>query len=470
MKIKTLSLFLFILFSGASFSQNLPVDISDFRLPNLKRHEAAFGLNFNGRNMYNQNSAVHDSLENSAFSDNSFGLRPDLSYRYFFNSEKRQSYINVQSDWNLSASSSERENEYLYESQNNNSFSNLSIVNRYYFKDKFFFETDVYGNFVSSDRSQSKHYMSNDSLSSFRDKDIETGIELPLKVGFGRLERVSDAAHAVYLLDALEKADRARESLSSRESIFELASLAAELKNKRFFDQRIRRIYELEALDSFLTENEHVSNEDIRYFSNLQDMWLYGGIYSRYSGSRFSVGISPGYTYNFNRYQNNTDTSSQRISLQSAAISAEYDYRKPLNMKWQQDFSASASYTLNKEIIINSSDDSTVFVIPAAEFELREGISYYPNTRSRFSADLGAIYYQNINKSDEDEAINSNNDSGLNSFFRINGSYYISPQLRLSFGYNMYYTMFKVGSVSRRSYDRHNLQQSYGLKLTYSLF
>jgi hypothetical protein len=137
-------------------------------------------------------------------------------------------------------------------------------------------------------------------------------------------------------------------------------------------------------------------------------------------------------------------------------------------MKWQHDFSSAASYTFKRQVIIHSSDDSSVFVVPVAELEFREGISFYPNTRSRFSAYLGADFFQNIDKTDESESVRSYNDSGLNSFFRLSGSYYISPQLRLNFNCNIHYRMYKYGSAVPLA--SHTLQQGYGLKLTYSMF
>jgi hypothetical protein len=56
------------------------------------------------------------------------------------------------------------------------------------------------------------------------------------------------------------------------EEIIAMAEQISKLKNKRFFDHRHRRIYEIESLDSFLRANNNSLNTDARYFSTLTDI------------------------------------------------------------------------------------------------------------------------------------------------------------------------------------------------------
>ena len=134
-------------------------------------------------------------------------------------------------------------------------------------------------------------------------KPIHFLVQAPVKFGNGRIEQVQDARQAVYIYKELSKADRMSPDKTD-EQILEFAKLISQLKNKRFFDSRLRRIAEIESVDSFFTAKNYIKESDATYFTTLNDYWEYGNGPVRSSGTRFSVALLPGYYfYDYNNNQ-----------------------------------------------------------------------------------------------------------------------------------------------------------------------
>ena len=92
---------------------------------------------------------------------------------------------------------------------------------------------------------------------------------LPVKFGKGRIENVGDARQALFILESFEKQNLLLRELNA-EDIIEFATLISQLKNKRFFDARLRKIGELKAIDEFLKTKNIISNPQIEYFTSPQ--------------------------------------------------------------------------------------------------------------------------------------------------------------------------------------------------------
>lgn len=72
-----------------------------------------------------------------------------------------------------------------------------------------------------------------------------------------------------------------------------MAWVANQIRYKRFYDLRFKRIYQLEELDKAIRELDLVDSLDIVYFANLSDIWDYAGRYKRGSGLRIEGGLIP---------------------------------------------------------------------------------------------------------------------------------------------------------------------------------
>ena len=92
-----------------------------------------------------------------------------------------------------------------------------------------------------------------------------------LGLGFGRIEDVTDARQAIYMLEALHKNGVLSRQLSNEE-VVALAQKISSEKNKRFFDSRLHKIDEISAVDSFFVASKALSKNDASYFTALYDM------------------------------------------------------------------------------------------------------------------------------------------------------------------------------------------------------
>jgi hypothetical protein len=100
----------------------------------------------------------------------------------------------------------------------------------------------------------------------------------------------------IYIYDELARIGRSGTTKNDNE-VVELAELISRLNNERFFDARLRRMEEIESVDSFLLANDHVIQQDARYFTTLNDFWIYGNAPVRNSGNRISLVFLPGYMF-----------------------------------------------------------------------------------------------------------------------------------------------------------------------------
>jgi hypothetical protein len=254
-------------------------DLAGYKLPVMKRHvlELQFGLY--GANQKNNLRGSIDTtdLENVSFSSN---ITPN--YSYYLNTKKFQ----VSSYFQCSPLN------YNYEKSKNDISSQINKTYKpalnyegyltYYFINKFYAEVDLISNYRYDNFKTS--YTGIPSEIRLTQTNSNFYVSLPVMMGWGRIERVEDARLAVYILSDLKKAGKIDRELTNDE-ITQFATLISELKNERFFDNREKKIYELQQLDSFLVSHNIVKSPDITCFSLINDNWDYA------SGPVRDVGI-----------------------------------------------------------------------------------------------------------------------------------------------------------------------------------
>ena len=216
-----------------------------------------------------------------------------FDYESFINSKEIQKEMDGRI--NLFTSFYDQTNSSIYYKRFSISNSiNLESIHRKYFKDKYYFEFNTE---LDSRLSISKRTDVVNNQSTNRDlNSIDAFIFLPFKIGKGRIDNISDARQAIYMLEAFKE----KGILDHDPSALEFTALADEIsriKNRRYFDFRLRRIYELERLDSFLQSNNYIKDQNIRYFSTLNDMWVFGNNRTRFNGERIALAIYPGVDY-----------------------------------------------------------------------------------------------------------------------------------------------------------------------------
>jgi len=439
------SLFLFVFFAMISCIARAQIDTFDLNLykkPDLVRHQLDLDFNFsNGADneYFHSYSPDHNYREER----NRASLFTGVGgvYRGYFNSRRYQGShrLGVATSGGIFRSGMDRGTE--ISSDRGSLGINLSArsMNRLYFNGLYFVETDLQ---ISNTRVDFQKMTTHiDTLDNpikriHEDRDFEGS--LPVMVGKGRIEPLQDARMAVYILDQLSRKGKLKRQPDQQE-IRAFAEEIAAIKNERFFDARKRRIVELTRLDSFLRNRDLIREEDIEYYTTMNDFWRYANNPSRGSGSRLSLGVEPGYDYAY-RYED-LDEPNQDVKTIEKNYFFElfglirYDYEKPINLYWQSSFHGNVRFgsqqfqdrTVTED---QKTNGDRLLLDASAEYRL----SWYPDSRSRYSVRIFTAYDQIFRKQKSPDRYDPFSDEQyhLYSGLSLDGYYYLSPRARLS--------------------------------------
>ena len=245
------------------------------------------------------------------------------------------------------------------------------------------------------------------------------------------------------------------------EEIYEFAQVISTVKNKRFFDARLRLIDEVTAVDSFLVQSGALATNGASYFTTLYDYWMYGDLFERKSGTEISGGITPGF-----EFAKDEEAIAYDCKRLSPAIVADVrlDYEKPMNLYWQN--SAMVRLYGGYEYLYYDYESGVGMESKLnnynANLNARYGFGYYPNSRTNIN--LGVEELLSWNKlANKDADLGSDSYVGTHTSLYLDLYYYFSPQLRLAAEGNLGYRYSE-----RDSYN--GWTGNFVLTLTYSLF
>lgn len=242
-----ITFFLFTFFTSSAQFEN--IDLSKYKLPEIKRHQLDFGLQYSSN--YQRDSRGNSNRSYPDFFDFNLNNNLNANYSYYLNSDKIQmeGRINlsteIELDWQkIDKTNFDKNDDYRF-------ILNTWLDRRMYFngEDKWFFlwSPSLYVNSYSYYNKEESDYSVSKSDRHFsRNLDFQPGIRLG--GGIGRIEPVGDLRRAIYILDDLFENDRLNR-LPNENEIVQLADKVAQLRNQRFFDSRLRRIYEIKSLD-----------------------------------------------------------------------------------------------------------------------------------------------------------------------------------------------------------------------------
>ncbi len=447
------------------FSQIENFDLSTYKLPEILTRKLDFNGQLGGFQSSNYVNQSPDSPSDvwSISSDNSLAGSGKITYYQFKNSANYQGSLSISANTYLSR----RWLQYLNGDERIDSTSNvafdLNSENRFYLNSPWFVELDL--------NTEPSIIRNNNYIA------LENSNSIDLLMGYGRLEPISDARLALYILQDLKKSQRLiREP--EQEEILEFARKISELKKQRFFDQRLRRIYEMKALDSLLAKQGIVESDDIVYFTHLNDNWEYSSGPQRWSGLRFSGGLKS--------YSNNgRRTSTEPISFASIfdffyhdleiAPVVEIAWHKPMNLYWQRVVSVSSYYSFSsyrRLFAANKDSMNPADLEWVTNFNLSYG--YYPNSRTSIHVSPG-LYLVKTRENYQSSDLSTSNEYGISPLVRAFIDYYFSPQLRLEARYNIQYGFtrdkevydYPSGAVFVR---KHGINQNFSATLLYSIF
>jgi len=450
---------------NASAQEYKNFDLSKYYTPDIVRNQLDLNTSFS--NSLSSNISENDSSVRQA---SNWNLMP--VFNRYKNTRKQQTAFNLELKSNGTSNGSinlSNTNSVSYLNANNDITLNYSSL--FYNKKKLFLSLRLHGDYFGY--IYKRHYTNNTNKTS--ESDNTFNLIPQVGIGLGRIEQVTDARQAIYILDELNKKRLLKKDLSQDE-IFKFAQGISKVKNKRFFDARLRKIEEITTVDSLLSE--YIYSQNAAYFTTLNDMWEYGAINERKSGQRFEMSLSSPIYYHNQSNTNYTIDYLEKVlgSTFGGALSLTYIFEKPVAINWQH--SVYANLDIHKKIGnsvstkhtgSNSTTDADIYGSTInATYELR----YYPNTRTSYSlitSESSTVDNQNLSdKYFDNSSIGFRNTiSNSNLYTGISANHYFSPQLKLSayagMSLSSYRNSLKISTES-------NASARLGFSVTYSLF
>lgn len=438
-------------------------DIGKYFTPNIVRNQ--LNTDFSFRSDYSLIDPMYGDGKREAF-DLTGNL--SASFSRYVNTRKKISSLTVDLALGLDDNSLEKRQsftgDYLTFIDNQSTINQqnslrVSWSNRWYFSKLFFMHYGLSsGIFYTFSHNKIKNQTEDSNV---KHHNFIIDASPNLGVGYGRIEDVRDARHALYIANALSKKKVLTRNLSNDE-LFELSQIISTVKNKRFLDSRLHLIEEITTLNTFFEDNDLLEDNGAAYFTTLYDMWQFGDLFSRKSGFEVSFTAQPHYSHRNVKY---TPTIQDVVYNQSQYIAnLNFRYEKPFKINWQHSLAATVSGGIGSSSTKNKQADSQIStkynsLVASASYSL----GYYPNTRTN----IRVTTLQQISKNlfgDDERSIYFYSSIGAILY------YYFSPNLRLSGDYGLVYSPNRAKEYGGDYIRRNNFSSTFNLQLTYSIF
>lgn len=428
-------------FSLNGFSQLNDFDLTSYKLPDLERRALETNFNLYGYNNYHKAPSQTNNGQEE-FNSNQYSGNIYLQYNHYLNNTEYQRESNMGIDFSSDFYNRKEDDELQYKNSNITPLLFYQRDNRKYYSEKSFIETNLIFNYQYD---RNKRYSKNYWDDTENNDNLQTHTILasvPLKLGTGRIEQVQDARHAIYVFEELSKIERMNPDKTDEE-ILEFARLISQLKNERFFDSRLRKMAEIESVDSFFITKNYASEQDAKYFTTLSDFWTFGNRPIRNSGTRFSVAIEPGYYYyDFNNPGDGVYFDAGKYTLNSLLFNSgiELKHEKPINLFWQNSIDLNFhGGMISGKLDVESNSAESKIRIPNIQFGFFQTVGFYPNTRTDMNFGYSLQYVQLFDHEDQQNDILGVEAKGAKAATNLSINYYISPKFRLNISSSIYY-------------------------------
>jgi len=428
-------------FSLHSVAQSNTFKLADYTLPDLQFQALNLFASFNTGNGVSKSfdSSSSEIRRSTNLSGSSF-----LAFSLFENNtvwqkshSGRASLSGRFTDFQFSDNSYLRYTQFSYS-------GDYELMNRQYNSTKGFSELGFY---MMSDFWKSYEKEENIATSMKTTTHQGSIFLLPsMKIGIGRIDQITDSRWAIFILQRLEKKGRLSRAYTE-EDVRSFAEMLSTIYFKRYFDFRLRRISELEAIDQFLQTQGLIQQTDITYFSQLNDMVGFGRGPLRFSGKRFSFAIYGGYHF----LSFNEAIFSEKFHNHAGIVNMGPEFRKEhainLNLQNTIDFYLHAGFILGKEINKTYEQNSS-YLNPKLSIGISDKLGYYPNTRSRIEVT------GNINSTlTPGEGNLFSGQTGIDAFGAnmstdIDYVYFINPRFQVNFQLNTNFNLLKDNGSS----------------------
>ena len=454
---KRLLLLFFILFSFDLISQiNIEkINLNDYKLPDYNYHSFTVDFDFSGASNLRID---YDGVSDNYQYDNSISLPMGFRYAKIINSRKKQLNRSINFSTNpLFRYSDYNNGEIRSKNIYFSSYLSYNGNNRHYVSHRFFLERGLYLSMFNNIFRRESIFENNTIKNNYFNSYGK--IILPLSIGFGRVEIVSNAWKAYRILKDLKRYDLFESNISfSQDDIFDMANYITNRNYTRSFDHRLKFMEDLVGFSNTFLKNKAKFSNPL-YYASLYDMWKYSVNGIRRSGKAFSFGIEPGFSYSKLK---TSDIDSINLAVDLFSF-VSFEYYKALGINWQLDFKIKAKggikdifKSINSEVVDNQR--------LRTYFNTSIGLGYYPTTRTGFYSKF--TIGDNAFVLFEDDAVGSNN---LYVEWNNNLYYYISSRARLS-AHFVANTRYNNEATEYSSDDDFRVSFQYGVGLGYFIF
>lgn len=435
-------------------AQDVGVDYQykDFRFPNIDRKALEGSLN-----MFNSGSLNVDHLDgpNTETSRSAFSNNLLLNYSRFRNLEKIQAFENISFDQSFSTNRINSNSSGSPVSSSNGSFE---ILPQYQSEYRYYYVPNKFWGYTLNIESEYAHTFSRTQNTAQKLNSLVVDVRPAFQFGWGRLEPIDDVFLAKFMVDDLKETGILTQDLT-QEELFSLGSLMAFVRNQRIFDFRRLRMYELTEIDRWFTESGLVPDQDFRYFTILNDNWMFAFRNTRFSGNRLSFSIGPSVRWNDN---NLGDGNSERARI-GLNIGANYQVHNPINQYWQSVSEIAGGLIFNCNTCGEGVDNLLFPFVRAGQT-----YSWYPNSRTRVHAYGFASYSPNFRTGDVNNITSHSVASGLS----FSADYFLSFQLRVraELGYVFRFTDVNSDEVTGIDFTQSSMGFQSNITFLYTFF
>ncbi|NOX86662.1 MAG: hypothetical protein GXO86_11990 [Chlorobi bacterium] len=414
------------LFSQTNSIKNYP--LKDYIAPEIEYRRMDLGtqMNLNGGDTFEENKA-----------QNYINANFNLYYYEYLNLAKVQRtevstiYIGYSSTWN-------KNDTVKYSSYYMPVRLNYLTQTRLYRKNNRFW--GIHGNL--------KYYLNPSANKKTSEEKIKEfghifNITPYISLGKGRIQPIESARQAMDILLSLQKYNRLAVT-PDKSMIDSLARVVNRIRYKRFFDFRFKIIYQLEELDKALQSMGLVDTADIIYFANLNDIWNYAQTFKRGSGVRYEGGLIPEFSASQTKEDDPNVPEKLEFKNMNYGVYGFFSFNRmrPVSYAWQSNLMIDLTFGVDQRVT-KRRDDTAGETLPGHFRSMLNAswqFGYFPNTRTF----MGITPYTALTFTKEKDAGNT---FGINTGFRFDSYYYISPRLRLNLSANFYYVNDFDGQV-----------------------
>lgn len=434
-------------------AQNDGYDYATFRFPDIDRRALMLDINLNGAGTAAEDRWV--TLRQTA-RDHQFWENMSLSYERFRNLPKVQAFESY-SLGNSLFTSTERSDALNVDRGSLSSQLSTNVFSFY----RYYYRPERFLGFELSASAGHNVFRQHDRLAAqrLRSRAFSADVLPAFQHGWGRVEPIDDVFLAKFMADDLLENGVLSENLS-QEQLFALGQRMAFVRNQRIFDARRLRIFELTEIDRWFKEEGLAGDGDILYFTTLTDNWLYAFRNTRFAGSRFTVGLQPGFAY---RHFKN-DQSTSEVQAASLGLNAQYTRHRPLNQYWQASTTAETGIEYTQQLSPAEETDWRPYLSVAQRY------GFFPNSRTRISGMAIASYFYLLDLAGEP----SRNDvHSVSASLNLSADYFVNYQfvIRATFQTGYLWGRTQITALPSSSYLTEN-QFNYraGLQFVYTFF